>query len=119
MKDSVLFTDIRSDVPQLLSACDLLLLPSLFGGMPNVVIEAQVVGLSCTVSDSITMEAKTGLVTYLDNINVEPILWADYILSKSSYTVMDTRSVLVKKGCDIDSLSKVFITTLLDDRSFS
>lgn len=63
---SIVFTGVRSDVPALLSAFDALALPSLYEGMPNVVIEAQAAGLSCVVSDTVTRQADvTGLVEYL------------------------------------------------------
>lgn len=63
---SVRMLGVRSDVPALLSAFDVLAFPSLYEGMPNVVIEAQAAGLPCVVSDEITREANvTGRVSYL------------------------------------------------------
>ncbi len=52
------FVGIRKDIPELLSAMDLFLFPSLFEGMPNTVIEAQTNGLPCLLADSITKEVK-------------------------------------------------------------
>lgn len=55
--DKIIFAGIRKDVPELLMAMDVLAFPSLFEGMPNVVIEAQTTGLPCLISSTITKEA--------------------------------------------------------------
>lgn len=40
IKDKILFLGVRSDVPSLLSLIDVFVLPSLFEGMPNAIMEA-------------------------------------------------------------------------------
>lgn len=47
----VIFTGVRSDVPRLLKAADLMLFPSLYEGLPGVVLEAAVCGLPVLASD--------------------------------------------------------------------
>ena len=47
----------RSDIYRFYQAMDLFLLPSLFEGLPIVMIEAQVSGLPCVVTDTITTES--------------------------------------------------------------
>jgi len=56
IRDRVLFTGVRVDVPRLLLACDLFLLPSLYEGLPLVGLEAQAAGLPIVLSDNITRE---------------------------------------------------------------
>lgn len=109
--NKVLFTGIRSDVSKLLNAFDILLLPSLFEGMPNIVIEAQAVGLNCLVSNTITREANiTGRVHYLP-ITEDYINWKNMIL-KSNFTKIDTHDCLCDYKYDIDSVVEDFITAL-------
>lgn len=45
LQDSVIFTGTRTDVPTLLKALDLFVLPSLWEGLPNVILEAMAIGL--------------------------------------------------------------------------
>lgn len=62
----VLFLGERADVPRILWASDLFLLPSFFEGLPRALVEAQAAGLPCIVSDRITRQADlTGKVCYL------------------------------------------------------
>jgi glycosyltransferase involved in cell wall biosynthesis len=64
--DRVHLLGIRADVPQIMAELDLLLLPSLWEGLPVVLVEAQAAGLPCLVSDTVTPEAdlETGLVRF-------------------------------------------------------
>jgi glycosyltransferase involved in cell wall biosynthesis len=58
LADHVIFAGSRSDVPRLmLGAMDVFLLPSLYEGLPLVLLEAQAAGLPCIFSDVITEEA--------------------------------------------------------------
>ena len=43
----------RDDVPELMNAMDVFILPSIFEGFGIVLIEAQVIGLPCVVSDRV------------------------------------------------------------------
>ncbi len=107
LKDSVIMMGIRSDVPDLLQAMDLLLFPSLYEGLPGVVLEAQAAGLPSIVSDRITDEVKiTDLVEYvaLDK-SIEH--WAEKALTFTK--VLERQNMyneIVKAGYDINSVVK-------------
>ncbi len=78
LENSVLFLGQRNDVDKLLSAMDVLVMPSRFEGLPVTMIEAQMASLPCIVSDTITTEADfSGLVTYLKLGDYYP--WVDAI----------------------------------------
>jgi len=57
---------IRGDVPRIMGALDLLLLPSLWEGLPVVLVEAQAAGVPCLVSNAVTRDADiaTGLLRF-------------------------------------------------------
>ena len=64
LTEFVYFLGLRSDVERIYSAMDLFFLPSLFEGLPFVLVEAQCSGVNCLVSDAVTKEAFiTDLVT--------------------------------------------------------
>ena len=54
--DSVRFLGVRTDVNRLMQAMDCLLMPSLFEGLPYVLIEAQCAGLPCVIAGTITSD---------------------------------------------------------------
>lgn len=75
----VVFTGSISNVPDMLQAMDVMLLPSLHEGLPLVVIEWQIAGLPCILSNTITREcAYTDLVHFLSLDS--PDEWAKEIL---------------------------------------
>jgi len=81
LKHKVIFTGYISNMAAMLQAMDLMVLPSRFEGFPNVVLEWQIAGLPCVISDVITRECKlTDLVSYL-SLQDGPAAWADKIHS--------------------------------------
>ena len=65
--EKVIFTGVRTDIPDVLAAMDCFILPSLFEGMPNTAIEAQASGLKCLLADTITNEAKITNLCFLSS----------------------------------------------------
>lgn len=57
IEDSVVFAGQTTDVDKYLQAMDVFLLPSLYEGLPVVLVEAQSAGLKCLVSDRVSEEA--------------------------------------------------------------
>lgn len=53
---SIMWLGNRCDIPDLLSAADVFLLPSLFEGLPFTIIEAQASGIQCVISNTISDE---------------------------------------------------------------
>lgn len=72
LNSKVLFLGLRNDVPALLSAMDVMVMPSRFEGLPVTMVEAQMASLPCVVSSNITQEAKfTDIVKYIDGYDVD------------------------------------------------
>ena len=57
LEDRILFAGVVSNPEKYLMAMDVLVLPSLFEGLPLVGVEAQATGLPCVFADTITEEA--------------------------------------------------------------
>lgn len=78
LKDKVIFAGVRNNIDFMMSAFDTLLFPSIYEGLPIVLIEAQSSGLPCLVSTGISKDAKiTSLVTIL---NLSSEKWIDQII---------------------------------------
>ena len=56
LDDAVLFMGVRNDVPDLLNAMDVFVLPSRFEGLPVTLVEVQANGLPAVISESVTKE---------------------------------------------------------------
>ena len=81
IEDKVLFLGQISvdEVSKWLNAMDIMVFPSRFEGFPNVLIEWQISGLPCVISDTITKDVKvTELVKFIQ-LDKEPKEWAEII----------------------------------------
>ena len=106
--DSVCLLGMRPDVPRILSAADALALPSLYEGMPNVVVEAQAAGLPCVVSSAVTRQADvTGHVAFIPL--GDPFVWAHGLLGAVSEGRYDSRRAMECAGYDVTAGSRRFI----------
>ena len=91
------FLGVRKDIPELLAAMDLFLLPSIFEGLPVTLIETQASGLPALVSDRVTREMdKAGLIRFLP-LDDDASCWADAILQAK---INEDRSAYAKKVLD-------------------
>ena len=81
LTENVKFLGVREDISQLMQAMDLFLFPSLFEGLPVVLIEAQAAGLNCLVSDSITNEVQVTDRIQFMSLNQPAKKWAEKIIS--------------------------------------
>lgn len=101
--DKVLFAGNQRNPEDYYQAFDFFLLPSLYEGLPGVLIEAQAAGLRCLVSDTVTREAQiTDLVTYM-SIRQPARAWAEEILSQIGYERRNTCEEIVKSGFDVET----------------
>ena len=70
----------RTDIPELLSAMDVMVFPSFFEGLSVVLVEAQAAGLRCVVSDSVNRENFLLDTTIPMSLKFDAKAWADVTL---------------------------------------
>lgn len=109
LSDKIIFTGVREDIPELLCAMDVFLLPSKWEGLPLTAIEAQASGLPCVLSDTITRETKISPLVEFYPLGESAGAWADKILAFSGSTKrLDTYDVIRNSGYDCaDTASKL------------
>lgn len=110
ISNALIFTGVRSDIPELLSAMDYFVFPSLYEGMPNSVIEAQAAGLPCIISDSITTEVKLTELVKFNSLEKSTKSWIRAInsygknIDRAKYT-----NELKNAGYDISTSVNLFV----------
>ena len=101
------------NVNEWMSAIDCLLMPSLFEGLPFVLVEAQAAGLPCVVSSNVSEEANiTGLVHYL-SLDDDVKVWADKIMQVCGQR-QDVSEKLVEAGYSIEETARK-VSSIIDE----
>lgn len=101
LQDNCCLLGISDRVPDYLSAIDCYALPSLMEGLPISVIEAQVAGLPCLLSDCITREVDiTGLCYYISLENPEK--WISTIIKSMGIDRIPRNDTVTNAGYNIN-----------------
>ncbi len=112
LSEQVSFLGMRRDIPDILQAVDVMVMPSLFEGLPFVLVEAQAAGVPCVVSDTVSEEAKlTDILEYMSLESSEE-QWADKILSYKSYVKVSKRAPLESRGFSKEKFKEEVINYL-------
>ena len=102
---------VRTDIPQILAGCTYFLLPSLFEGLPVVLVEAQASGLTCFVSDAVSAQTDAGSCRFLP-LDIGPAGWAkavdDAIRSDMHLTADPERLRLFDIANTVEELDRVY-----------
>lgn len=104
LQDAVRFLGMQTDVPQLLNAMDLFLLPSLWEGLGIVAVEAQASGLPCVCSHKVPREVKlTNRLCFMpEETYTDPAAWCDTMEQALSAGRQDDATKFVRAaGYDI------------------
>lgn len=103
--DKVKFLGTRSDIPQLMHAFDCFVMPSIYEGLPFVLVEAQANGLPCVASTNVPAESNIAKTIEFISLDEPDEYWADRIL-QHTVTEMPREeygAVLKNLGYDIDT----------------
>ena len=97
MNDNIIFVGLTYDIPQYLSAMDMMVLPSRYEGLPNVLVEWQASGLPTLVSANVTKDSKlTDSVTFVE---LEKEAWVEGVLN--------TKVDVDRKSISKDNVEKI------------
>lgn len=111
LENSVLFLGVRKDVPNLMQAMDVFLMPSLYEGLPIAAVEAQASGLPCILSAGISSEIV--LTKHLQFLppDIGANTWADRALDYHSSGLQKDREnacqEIKKAGYDVSDMVRV------------
>ena len=102
LDNDVILMGMIDNVNEILQAMDILVMPSLFEGLPFALLEAQTAGLKCIVSDTVSREADiTGWNQFLP-LDLSDQLWAEAIQKEDiAYNRLDGYDIMCKAGFDI------------------
>lgn len=102
IEEKIVFTGLRNDVHRLMQAMDCFVLPSLYEGLPLVMVEAQAADLPCFISNMVP-----GDCIILDNVKSLNLStpteeWAVQIMGRKGYQRRNTLPDIQQAGFDID-----------------
>lgn len=103
LQNNVLLLGVVNNVHEILQGIDLIVMPSLFEGLPFALLEAQAAGLKCVVSDTVSKESDImGWNTFLA-LDDEDDYWAETIcnIAMSNDRQIAT-TIMTQKGYDIN-----------------
>lgn len=97
---------MRNDIPDVLQAIDVLVMPSLFEGLPFSLVEAQAAGVPCIVSDTVSLDSKLTDIIHFVPLDAGLEVWCQQILEYKNYQKVSKKDLLDEKGFSFESFSK-------------
>lgn len=93
--ERVLFLGLRNDIPLILNMLDVFLFPSLYEGLPVVMIEVQASGVPSVISDTIDKEVdlNLGLVNFV-SLNSSIETWVSHLIKSASIKRNDQKDII-------------------------
>lgn len=102
LDDKVLLLGTIDNVHEVLQAFDVLVMPSIFEGLPFALLEAQAAGLPCVVSDTVSKESDiTDLLRFLP-LTAPDETWSKEIINCRTRG-LDNWEELIAQGYDINT----------------
>lgn len=106
LESSIKILGIRNDVKKILQSIDAFIFPSIFEGLPMVLLETQANGLPIFASESITKDIKMSDNLEFISLSLSAEEWANIILEKyknTNFARIDNYQDIVKKGYEINN----------------
>ena len=110
IQDKVKFLGLRNDVEKIMQAMDVLLFPSLFEGLPVVLVEAQTSDLLIYASNTISPKSKIKENMKMISLDLDEKEWSKIIIDDLSkkYERTSDISEIINNGYDINEEIKKF-----------
>ena len=102
--DKCIFLGMRSDIPDVMQAMDVLAMPSLFEGLPVTGIEAQAGGSPIIASSGIPDEMNAIDMVEFVSLDTGEKVWAEKLIAKAKQEKVDTIEKIKAAGYDIHTL---------------
>lgn len=106
LEKRVLFLGLRNDVHDLMQVMDVFVFPSLYEGLPLVLVEAQAAGIHCVISDSIPDDCNITELVHRLSLKDDTNKWVETIQENSKTNKIDTCNRIKNRGFDIRSNAK-------------
>jgi glycosyltransferase involved in cell wall biosynthesis len=111
LEKNIIFTGVRKDVEKIMTGVmDVFLLPSLYEGLPLVLLEAQAAGLPCIISENISEETdviKPAIIRI--SLDKAPAYWAKLVIetikTKGGLTQKESIKIMEKSKFNIKASS--------------
>lgn len=110
LDEEVILMGLRTDIPEILSVSDVFIMPSFFEGNPVSLIEAQIAGCHCVISDTITetIDIGLGLIKRV-GLDCDSSVWAHKIegISRTDIAYSDIARAVKISGYDLDETTRL------------
>lgn len=90
LQQNIRLLGVRHDIPELMAASDVMLMPSLYEGFPVVLVESQASGLPAVISNTIYPEVDLGLgLVHFVELDNSPQCWIEKVLNSIKQPEVD------------------------------
>ena len=103
---SVVFYGASDNVPAMMNAMDVFVLPSIFEGLVLVLVEAQAVGLPCIASDRVPQEVNISNTIKFLPLEADKKEWVNNIIKLSSKGKYNNIKLIKKAGYSINDAAE-------------
>lgn len=105
ISDNVKFLGYQSNINDIMNAMDIIVFPSLYEGLPLVLVEAQCSGLMCVISENISNDVNLTNLIIRRSIESNEVVWGETVANINlSYSRNMYANLLNEREYDLHSL---------------